>query len=83
MVVDRDPQTVLAVYGRVRDGSDAVLLQPQHDFDIEMLQGDLIEASRTIPKANDVDGRARDTFQETALRQSICRDSGPERYSDR
>ena len=44
MVVDRDPQTVLTVDGRVRNGSDAVLLQPQHDFDIETFQRGLIVA---------------------------------------
>ena len=47
MVVNRDPQTVLAVDGRVRNGGEAILLQPQHDFDIEMLQGGIIEARRT------------------------------------
>jgi hypothetical protein len=62
MVVNRDPQRVLAVDSRVRNGGDAVLLQPQHDFDIETFQGELIEAWRTIAKANDVDGRSRDTF---------------------
>ena len=43
MVVDRDPQTVLATDGGIRNGSDAVLLQPHHDFDIETLQGCLVE----------------------------------------
>jgi hypothetical protein len=64
MVVDRDPQTVLTVDGRVRNGSDAVLLQPQHDFDIETFQGGLTEAWRTIAKANNVDGRSCDAFEE-------------------
>ena len=50
--------------GRVRNGSDAVLLQPQHDFDIETFQRGLIETWRTIAKANNVDGRSRDPFEE-------------------
>jgi hypothetical protein len=40
-----------------------VLLQPQHDFDVETFQRGLIVAWRTIAKANNVDGRSRDTFE--------------------
>ena len=64
MVVDRDSQAVLTADGCVGNGSDAVLLQPQHDFDIETFQRGLIEAWRTIAKANNVDGRSRDPFEE-------------------
>jgi hypothetical protein len=63
MVVDRRPQTLLATDGGIGNGSNAILLQPQHDFDIETLQGGLVETWRMIAKANDVDGRPCDTFE--------------------
>jgi hypothetical protein len=39
-------------------------LQPDHDFDIETLQGEFVEARWMITKANDIDRRWRDNFEE-------------------
>src|SRR6185312_3383044 len=63
MVVDGDPQAVPSVEGRVRDGGNAVFLQPHHDFDIEVPQRIFVEARRTIAEADDVDGGRRRNFE--------------------
>ena len=54
MVVDGDPQAVPSVEGRVRDGGNAVFLQPHHDFDIEVPQRIFVEARRTIAEADEL-----------------------------
>ena len=38
VVVDRDPQAMLAMDRRIGKGGDALLLQPQHDLGVERLQ---------------------------------------------
>src|SRR6185437_9482356 len=63
MVVDGDPQAVPSVKGRIRDGGNAVFLQPHHDFDIEVPQRIFVEARPTIAEADDGDGGWRCNFE--------------------
>src|SRR5690606_37252819 len=46
MIADRRAQAVLAMQGRVGKHGDAVLLQLQHDLDVEGLQPILIQTAR-------------------------------------